>query len=263
MEENKNLQNEIEREKETEQQLEQEQEKEIKQELTVEVAKDILREQVISPELELTEEALREMLKLMSQNPELVEMQKLYQMSQASGHALANRKEIMDSIVKMDAKIRVQFPGYANLDWMLIFNDIEMSQEPTLVLTDTIRVGKAFGESWVRIDESKQFRKLEPKENPEASGNDYLLLKGRGEKLFVWYYSKGEFFEEPVVLLRKKGDSEEETFSVPLTAGHRSGLTGGMMPYRGQIDGVEPGNYEVKFLTNYKKIGENGRIICE
>ena len=71
------------------------------------------------------------------------------------------------------------------------------------------------------------------------------------------------FTERPTLLIRDKKDPEDLTFSVLLHIVGRSQMMGGRMEYRGTCEPLEDGDYEIKLMTNNKRIDENGRIICE
>ena len=263
MADNQNKDYEQQREEEVLKDTETERESAVEEEMTAEELEELLTAKILDPELELEQEMQNQLLYLLSKNPEMAKTEQFYKMAQESGMAVAKKAEMMEAIRTLVESMKELFPGYQNMNWQMILEDAGTVHEFTKVLKTDIRVTEFMNGIWVKEAEEKLFRRAEREDLSGICDFDRLTIENDGEEFRIQYYCTGMFAERPTLLIRNKAESEDQTFSVILHMNGRSEAAGGRMQYSGSCEALENGDYEIKLMTNLKKIDESGRIVCE
>lgn len=233
------------------------------EEMSVAEFEELLIAKILDPTLELSRAMQDKLIYFISKNPEMLKHQQFYKMAQESGFAVAHKDEILSAIKELVESIKEDFPGYRNMKMQMILDDVGTVQKFKKVMEDVIWIEDGIIDIWVRAQNEKMFRRASVNDLDGECDFDSLTIRAEKEQFMIQYYSVGEFAERPTLLIRNKQEPKEYTFSVIMNMVGRSKSENGRMGYVGVCEHLDVGEYEIKLMTNLKKIGENGRIICE
>lgn len=204
-----------------------------------------------APEYDL--EADEDWLQGVQDDPEFVHVQQAYRMGPASGRALAHGEELIHEMKELAERITEEFPGYADMDWLSVLADVSGVYPVKTMLRTELPVYTMTVGVWHLEEGDAMFREGYPADPEQGKTAAILTAHVENGAFCVRYYCRGDFRERPVLMMKKKGDSEEETFSVMMDSMGRSEYAGCMMEYEGWERDLEDGIYEIEFLTNMRK----------